>query len=65
MTEANKMRDIRLEKTVINITVIGRARGKSLLTRSAARPGDAVAVTGHPGLSAAGLVVLCDRLMGD
>ena len=49
---------------VINITVIGSTRGraKPILTRSAAKPGDKVAVTGFLGASAAGLEVLNKRL---
>ncbi|MDD5082679.1 MAG: thiamine-phosphate kinase [Dehalococcoidales bacterium] len=42
---------------MINITVIGRATGPNsrLLTRSAARPGDKIAVTGFLGGAAAGM----------
>jgi len=44
---------------VINITVLGVTESQDrLLTRSAARPGDKVAVTGYPGLAAAGLEIL-------
>jgi thiamine-monophosphate kinase len=43
----------------ISLTVTGSA-GKRLLRRSAALPGDLVAITGYPGMSAAGL-----RLIGD
>ena len=48
---------------VINITVIGSAESQDrLLTRSAARPGDKVAVTGYPGMAAAGLEMLSKHL---
>ena len=49
---------------VINITVLGNAmsQDKHILTRSAARPGDKVAVTGYLGASAAGLEVLLKNL---
>lgn len=45
---------------VIDVTVFGNAEGKSgqVLTRSAARPGDVVAVTGYPGTASAGFEVL-------
>jgi thiamine-monophosphate kinase len=41
------------EKVVVNVTLTGMA-GKDIMTRSAARPGDLIAVFGHPGLSTAG-----------
>lgn len=41
------------EKVVVNVTLTGIA-DKYIMTRSAARPGDLIAVFGHPGLSAAG-----------
>jgi len=48
---------------VINITVLGdRSQGQPLLTRSAARPGDIVAVTGNLGAAAAGLEMLAKHL---
>jgi thiamine-monophosphate kinase len=45
---------------VINITVLGSTRGKDIpiLTRSAARPGEKVVVTGYLGGAAAGLELL-------
>ena len=45
---------------VINITVLGSAvgRDKHILTRSAAKTGDKIAVTGHLGTAAAGLQML-------
>ncbi len=49
---------------VINITILGSTKGrdKQLLTRSAAKPGEQVAVTGYLGASAAGLAVLTKHL---
>ena len=48
---------------VINITVLGSAEGdKQMLTRSAARAGEKVAVTGDLGASAAGLEMLTKHL---
>ncbi|MDY6892925.1 MAG: thiamine-phosphate kinase [Chloroflexota bacterium] len=46
---------------VINITVIGEA-SEHLLTRSAAQPGDQIAVTGYLGQAGAGLRMLKSRL---
>jgi len=43
---------------VITITIIGCSKGKTLLRRSTASPGNQIAVTGHLGLSAAGLEML-------
>jgi thiamine-monophosphate kinase len=45
---------------VINITILGFSKSpdKLLLTRSAARPGDKVAVTGYLGAAAAGLEIM-------
>ncbi len=40
---------------VITMSVIGCAKGKAILKRSAAFPGEQIAVTGYLGLSAAGL----------
>jgi thiamine-monophosphate kinase len=52
---------------VINITVLGGTRSpdKHLLTRSAARPGDKVAVTGYLGAAAAGLEMMRKNLSLD
>lgn len=49
---------------VINITILGSTKNqdKHILTRSAARPGEKVAVTGYLGAAAAGLEVLTKRL---
>ncbi len=46
----------------VTITVIGRSLDKDMLRRSAARPGDTIAVTGHPGSAAAGLEMLANKL---
>ena len=48
----------------ITITVLGSAvsAGKPVLTRSAARPGDKIAVTGYLGAAAAGLEMLTNKL---
>jgi len=50
----------RAPAVVIDVTVLGEAGGKSgqVLTRSAAQPGDKIAVTGYPGTAAAGLEIL-------
>jgi thiamine-monophosphate kinase len=50
------------DKTVINVTILGSLESASMLTRSAALPGDQIAVTGYPGLSAAGLRMLKQNL---
>jgi thiamine-monophosphate kinase len=44
------------------ITIIGRSVNHDLLRRSDARPGDVVAVTGHPGSAGAGLEMLRQKL---
>lgn len=48
----------------INITILGSAKGqdKDILTRSAAKPGDKVAVTGELGAAAAGVRMLNRKL---
>jgi thiamine-monophosphate kinase len=53
------------DKTVINVTVLGSLESTSMLTRSAAVPGDRIAVTGYTGLSAAGLRMLRQNLKFD
>jgi thiamine-monophosphate kinase len=50
---------------VITITVIGSAKGRDLLRRSTASPGQQVAVTGYLGLSAAGLTMLKGKTISD
>lgn len=46
------------DKIIIDITVIGEAIRKKFITRSGAKPGDILAVTGTLGNSSAGLVAL-------
>ena len=53
------------DKTTINVTVLGSLESAAMLTRSAAVPGDLIAVTGYPGLSAAGLQMLRRHLKFD
>jgi thiamine-monophosphate kinase len=52
-------------RTMITVTVLGSLESKFALTRSAAMPGDQIAVTGYPGLSAAGLKMLKQKLSFD
>lgn len=52
----------RAAAAVITVTVIGQAQEGRILTRSAARPGDLLAVTGQLGSSSAGMKVLTQRL---
>jgi len=47
---------------VISITVLGTSPQNKILTRSSARPGELVAVTGHLGVAAAGLEMLTKKL---
>ena len=49
---------VRAPQLVITITVLGSAAKEGLLTRSAARPGDKIAVTNNLGNSAGGLRML-------
>ncbi len=49
----------------ITITVLGYSKSKSILRRSTATPGNQIAVTGHLGLSAAGLKMLKDKIILD
>jgi thiamine-monophosphate kinase len=46
----------------LSITVVGETEKGKLLTRSAALPGDKIAVTGYLGASAAGLKMLTEKL---
>jgi thiamine-monophosphate kinase len=46
----------------VTITVIGKSLTRDMLLRSAAKPGDIVAVTGHPGSAVAGLEMLTQEL---
>ncbi|OGN95153.1 MAG: thiamine-phosphate kinase [Chloroflexi bacterium RBG_13_50_10] len=52
-------------KTVISVTILGSMESTSMLTRSAAVPGDQVAVTGYLGLAAAGLKMFKQKLSFD
>jgi thiamine-monophosphate kinase len=42
----------------VTVTIIGGGLDSRMLRRSAARPGDTIAITGHPGSAAAGLEML-------
>ena len=53
------------DKVMITITIIGISKDKTMLTRSAARPGDIIAITGYTGLSAAGLMMLKQEIKCD
>ncbi len=50
---------------VITITILGNTRNHDLLTRSAAKPGEQIAVTGYLGAAAAGLEMLTQQLQFD
>jgi len=50
---------------VITVTVLGCSKTKSILRRSTAIPGEQIAVTGHLGLSAAGLKMLKEKISLD
>ncbi len=52
---------------IINTTVLGSTKGQNMhiLTRSAAKPGDKVAVTGYLGTAAAGLEMLSKKIQID
>jgi len=52
----------RAPQVSITITVIGESTDEQILKRSAAKPGDAIAVTGWPGSAAAGLAMLKRKL---
>jgi thiamine-monophosphate kinase len=52
----------RAMEVTVTITVIGASPDGAILRRAAARPGDVIALTGHPGSAAAGLVMLSQRL---
>jgi thiamine-monophosphate kinase len=48
-------------KVVINVTVLGSLDNETALTRSTAREGDKIALTGYTGLSAAGLWIMKNK----
>ena len=50
---------------VITVTIIGRSKGRIMLQRSTASPGDQIAVTGYVGSSAAGLEMLKGATISD
>ncbi len=52
----------RAPQVSVTITVIGHSLNQNILRRSTARPGDVIAVTGHPGSAAAGLEMLTKKL---
>ena len=52
----------RAPQVSVTITVIGRSLNGEILRRSAARPGDTIAVTGYPGSAAAGMEMLTQKL---
>ncbi|MFH1169906.1 MAG: thiamine-phosphate kinase, partial [Chloroflexota bacterium] len=51
----------RAAEVSVNVTVVGSAVDGQMMTRSGARPGDQIAVTGYLGAAAAGLRMLSDR----
>ena len=53
------------EVIVINITVQGYSERPAFLSRSSAKQGDIIAITGYTGLSAAGLKVLKNGIVSD
>lgn len=50
---------------IVDVTAVGSVRRRRLLTRSGARPGDAVLVSGWVGQAAAGLASCMARAVGD
>jgi thiamine-monophosphate kinase len=44
----------------VTVTLFGTAAGETVMRRDAARPGDAIALTGQPGKAAAGLATLTE-----
>ena len=50
---------------VITVTIIGCSKGKTMLLRSTASPGEQIAVTGYVGVSAAGLEMLGGKTVSD
>jgi thiamine-monophosphate kinase len=52
----------RAPQVSVTITIIGKSLNQDILRRSTAKPGDIIAVTGHPGSAAAGLEMLTNNL---
>jgi thiamine-monophosphate kinase len=50
---------------IVTVTIIGYTKGKTMLKRSTASPGEQIAVTGYMGLSAAGLEMLKGKPVSD
>jgi len=50
---------------VITVTIVGCSKGKNMLQRSTASPGEQIAVTGYVGVSAAGLEMLGGKTVPD
>jgi len=51
--------------TLITVTIIGYSKGKTMLQRSTASPGEQIAVTGYVGSSAAGLEMIKGKTISD
>jgi thiamine-monophosphate kinase len=56
---------VRAPQLTISISIMGKTLNDVILKRSAAQPGDQIAVTGYLGTSAAGLRMLIDKLKLD
>ncbi|MFZ5646462.1 MAG: thiamine-phosphate kinase [Bacillota bacterium] len=61
---------VKSQTMTIDVTILGEADPGSVLTRSGARPGDIIMVTGYLGDSAAGLEILvdeklCEKISGE
>jgi thiamine-monophosphate kinase len=52
----------RAPQVSVTITVIGKSLNETILRRSAAMPGDTIAVTGYPGSASSGLEMLTNKL---
>jgi thiamine-monophosphate kinase len=50
------------DKIIINVTLQGFCKTKDFFTRSSAKPGDLIALTGFTGLSAAGMKMLAGKM---
>jgi len=56
---------VKAPQLTITVSLTGKAIGDTILTRSAAKPGEMIAVTGNLGTSAAGLKMLINKLKFD